>query len=63
MKKAVTVIGCILWILGIVFSIIGMNVRTDAGQWMGIAGNIAFFIGLGITGTVWLMNKKGEKDS
>lgn len=55
-----TIAGCVLWILGLAASIVGLNIPGDAGKWMAIAGDIVFLAGLGITGAVWMKKKKEE---
>ena len=63
--KKLPLIGAILWILGLALFLIGLNVRSNAGSWMSVIGNICFFLGLGIEGVVWMKNRKesaaGEK--
>ena len=61
MKKW-TAAGCILWIIGLAVFIIGLNLEGNTREWMTIAGSIAFLAGLGISGAVWMKNKK-EPDS
>ena len=58
--KKLTVIGCVMWIVGLVTVIIGLNLTGDAKTWVSIAGNVVFFVGLGITGVVWL-KRRDEK--
>lgn len=58
--RKLTAAGCILWIAGMAVFIIGMNLEGDTKEWMSVGGSIAFFIGLGITGAVWM---KKQKDS
>lgn len=60
--KKLTVIGCVLWIAGLIVSIIGLNLAGTARTWVSIAGNVVFLAGLGITGAVWLRKKQEEKE-
>ena len=60
MNKRLLLPGCILWIVGLAASIIGINIEGKAGQWASIIGNILFFVGLGIVGAAWLMARKNE---
>ena len=61
MNKRLVLPGGILWIAGLVMSIIGMNIHTDTGKLVAIFGNILFLIGLGIVGAAWMIaRKKGE---
>ena len=63
MERKLTVIGCVLWIVGLIVAIVGMNLAGDAKTWVSVIGNIAFLVGLGITGAVWLKRKKTEKET
>lgn len=60
MNKKLILPGCILWIVGLAASIIGMNIDSKAGQLTAVIGNILFFIGLGIVGAARLMVRKKE---
>ena len=63
MNKRLVLPGGILWIAGLVMSIVGMNILTDTGSLVAVIGNILFLVGLGIVGAAWLMErKKGEKE-
>ena len=62
MDKRLVLPGGILWIAGLVMSIVGMNLHTDTGRLVTIIGNIVFLVGLGIFGAAWLMARK-SKDS
>ena len=67
MNKRLILPGGILWIAGLVMSIVGMNIHTDAGSLVSMIGNILFLIGLGIVGAAWLAARKntppaGEAD-
>ena len=63
MMKKLTVIGCTMWIVGLVTAIIGLNLTGNARTWVSIVGNVVFLIGLGITGIVWLKKKKNEENN
>ena len=60
MDKRLVLPGGILWIAGLVMSIIGMNLHTDTGKLVAIIGNIVFLVGLGIFGAAWLIARKKE---
>lgn len=60
MNKKLILPGCILWIVGLAASIIGMNIDSKAGQLTAVIGNILFFVGLGIVGAARLMARKNE---
>ena len=62
MNKRLVLPGGILWIAGLVMSIVGMNIGTDTGKLVAVIGNILFLVGLGIVGAAWLAKKK-KKDS
>ena len=62
MDKRLVLPGGILWIAGLVMSIVGMNLHTETGRLVAIIGNIVFLVGLGILGAAWLMARK-SKDS
>ena len=61
MMKKLTVIGCSMWIVGLVTAIIGLNLTGNAKTWVSIVGNVIFLVGLGITGVVWVKKKKDEE--
>ena len=63
MEKKLTVIGCVLWIAGLIVAIVGLNLTGDAKTWVSVTGNIVFLVGLGITGAVWLKKRKSEKEA
>ena len=48
MNKRLILPGGILWIAGLVLSIVGMNIHTDTGSLVSVIGNILFLVGLGI---------------
>ena len=62
MNKQLVLPGGILWTVGLVMSIVGMNIDTDTGKLVAVIGNILFLVGLGIVGAAWLIarNKKGS---
>lgn len=57
-EKGLTAAGCVLWIGGLAAAIVGLNLKGTAGSWLSVGGNIAFLLGLGITGIVWFRKKK-----
>ena len=61
MNKQLALPGGILWMIGLVMSIVGMNISTDTGKLIAVIGNILSLIGLGIVGAAWLA-ARGEKD-
>ena len=60
-NKKWTVTGCLMWIIGLVLFIVGMNLSGCVKDWMMVAGSIIFMTGLGITGAQWVIRKKEEE--
>lgn len=62
MKKEnlLPLLGACFWIVGLILSIVGMNIHSGTGSWMSVIGNILFLVGLGIEGVVWF-RKRDEK--
>ena len=58
MIRKLTLISCILWIVGLAITIVGLNLEGDAGTWMSVCGNIAFLVGLGLQGVLWLKKQR-----
>ena len=63
MMKKLTVIGCTMWIVGLVTAIIGLNLTGNARTWVSIVGNVVFLVGLGITGIVWMKKKNDDENN
>lgn len=63
MNKRLMLPGCILWLLGLVMSIVGMNIPDNAGKLVSVIGNILFLIGLGIVGAAWLIARRQSGNS
>ena len=61
MSKRLILPGGILWIAGLVLSIVGMNIQNDTGRLLAVIGNIVFLIGLAIVGAGWFMARKKEE--
>ena len=61
-KKKWAVTGYLLWIIGLIVFIVGINLTGDVKEWMSLAGTIAFMAGLGITGALWVIRKKEEEN-
>ena len=61
MKKRLFLPGGILWVLGLVMSIVGMNLEGNTGTWVATIGNILFLVGLGIVGAAWMIARKNEE--
>ena len=63
MNKRLMLPGCILWLLGLVMSIVGMNIPDNAGKLVSVIGNFLFLIGLGIVGAAWLIARRQSGNS
>ncbi len=61
MDKRLFLPGGILWIAGVVMSIVGLNIPGDTGDLVAVIGNVLFFIGLGIVGAAWMIMRKQEE--
>ncbi len=61
MDRRLLLPGGILWIAGLVLSIVGMNIHTRTGSLLSVIGNILFLVGLGIVGAAWLIARKKEE--
>ena len=60
--KKLTAAGCVLWIIGLILFITGLNLTGAAKDWLTVAGSIAFLAGLGTLGIVWAKKKKNEQE-
>jgi hypothetical protein len=60
-EKKLTVTGGILWIVGLILSIVGLNLEGGMSSGLAIAGNIVFLIGLGISGVAWIRRRNEEE--
>ena len=63
MNRKLFLAGGILWIAGLVLSIVGLNLEGGVRSALSVAGNIVFLVGLGITGAVWLRARNREEAS
>ena len=61
-SNVLPVFGACLWIIGLILFVLGLNIHTTAGQWMTVAGEISFLIGLGREGVYWMKNRKGKEE-
>ena len=62
MEKTLKILASLFWIIGLAASIIGLNIKTDTGRWMSVAGNITFLVGLALQGVVWALMSRKKKD-
>ena len=60
MNKKLFLPGGILWIAGLVMSIVGWNLDSDTGSLVAVIGNIVFLVGLGIVGAAWFIARRNE---
>ena len=63
MEKTIKILASVFWIVGLTATIVGLNIKTDAGQWISTIGNITFLIGLALQGVVWALKSREEKSS
>lgn len=56
--RKIMLAGCVLWIIGLALTLIGLNVPGSSGSWMSVIGNILFFSGLFLVGLSWLLRRK-----
>ena len=61
MEKTLKILASLFWIIGLAASIIGLNIKTDTGRWISVAGNITFLIGLALQGVVWALMARSKK--
>ena len=62
MEKTLKILASLFWIIGLVVSIVGLNIKTDTGRWMSVAGNITFLVGLALQGVAWALMSRKKKD-
>ena len=62
MERTLKILASLFWIIGLVVSIVGLNIKTDTGRWMSVAGNITFLVGLALQGVVWALMSRKKKD-
>ena len=62
MEKTLKILASLFWIIGLVVSIVGLNIKTDTGRWMSVAGNITFLVGLALQDVVWALMSRKKKD-
>ena len=61
MEKTLKILASLFWIIGLAASIIGLNIKTNTGRWISVAGNITFLIGLALQGVVWALMSRNKK--
>ena len=61
MEKTLKILASLFWIIGLVVSIVGLNIKTDTGRWMSVIGNVTFLIGLALQGVVWALMARSKK--
>ena len=61
MEKTLKILASLFWIIGLAAAIIGLNIKTDTGRWISVAGNITFLIGLALQGVVWALMYRNKK--
>ena len=63
MEKTLKILASVFWIVGLTATIVGLNIKTGAGQWISTAGNFTFLVGLALQGVVWALASRNEKSS
>ena len=58
--KALPILGASLWILGVVLTIVGMNLHSQTGSWLSVIGSIVFLLGLAMEGIFWFRKKRND---
>jgi len=61
MSKRLILPGGILWLAGLLLSIIGMNIKNDTGSLIAVIGNVMFFVGLAVVAAAWLIARKNDE--
>ena len=61
MEKTLKILASLFWIIGLVVSIVGLNIKTDTGRWMSVIGNVTFLVGLALQGVVWALMSRNKK--
>ena len=61
MNRRLVLPGGILWIAGLVMSIVGLNIHSDTGRLVAVIGTILFLVGLGIVGAAWLRARRNSE--
>ena len=62
MDRKLSLVGAVLWILGVAATIVGLNIKGDAGTWLMVGGNIAFLLGLALQGVLWARRRNTKAD-
>ena len=60
-KKKRAAAGSLMWIIGLVVFIVGLNLTGAVKEWMTVCGSVVFLAGLGIMGALWVIRKKEEE--
>ena len=63
MEKTLKILASTFWILGLTATIVGLNIKTDAGQWISTIGNITFLVGLALQGVVWALASRKKSSA
>ncbi|MBR0265952.1 MAG: hypothetical protein IJQ71_00790 [Clostridia bacterium] len=62
MSRKLILPGGILWLSGLLVSIIGMNIKNEHGSLIAVIGNVMFFVGLAIVAAAWLIARRNEEN-
>ena len=63
MEKTLKILASVFWIVGLTATIVGLNIKTDAGQWISTAGNFTFLVGLALQGVVWALASRKKSSA
>ena len=63
MEKTLKILASVFWIVGLTATIVGLNIKTDAGRWISTAGNITFLVGLALQGVVWALASRKKSSA
>ncbi len=60
-NRKLALAGSCLWILGLILTVVGLNVTGDAGTWMTAVGGIIFLAGLMTEGVLWMQQRREDE--
>ena len=60
-NRKLALAGSWLWILGLILTVVGLNVTGDAGTWMTAVGGIIFLAGLMTEGVLWMQQRREDE--
>ena len=60
-NRKLALAGSCLWILGLILTVVGLNVTGNAGTWMTAVGGIIFLAGLMTEGVLWMQQRREDE--